>query len=234
MVEAAALQVEEVVVQPGRRHSEGTDAGFDESEQPQSAPGSQARRENATQVAPRPQARHERGNDDGHGVDANARVERQNALPHHLVDEGRDSAQQEGDTGEDDLSSQSPLKLRCPGPAVKRRDSAAAKSQGAFGRGRVPVAFSFVRTGRLDGPARDGEELSRSTREQDWSEGRTKLPLDGILTAGEQKGLRFVTVGELLAARQSTGGSPFPAGPTHAILAAGQAPVAQLDRAAAF
>ena len=63
---------------------------------------------------------------------------------------------------------------------------------------------------------------------------RSLAALEDILTAGEQKGLRFVTVGELLATSRTTVGSPFPAGPTHAILTAGQAPVAQLDRAAAF
>ena len=56
-------------------------------------------------------------------VDADARVERQDALPHDLVDEGGDPAQQEGDAGEDDWKDSKPAEATLPRPRGQAREA---------------------------------------------------------------------------------------------------------------
>ena len=97
-----AQRVEPVVVEVGARGAEGGDAELERGERGQGPAPVEARREAPAQVAADPEAGHERGHDHGHGVEPHPAVERQEALPGDLVDEGGGAAQEEEEAGESD------------------------------------------------------------------------------------------------------------------------------------
>jgi hypothetical protein len=112
------VRVEPVVVEPGTRRPERADRQLDEREERER----KARREGGAEPSAQPAADaepgHERGHDHRHGVEADAAVEREQALPDHLVDERGGAAQQEQQAGERDSGGVAPhrsAKVSCIG-----------------------------------------------------------------------------------------------------------------------
>ncbi len=105
--ESRRPHVEQVVEQGGARRAEEPDTELEPDEREESTRGREARAEDAAQVASPAESGHEGGHDDGDRVGAHARLQREQSLPGHLVDESGGSAQEKGEAGQGQVGRES-------------------------------------------------------------------------------------------------------------------------------
>ena len=100
-VERAQTDVKQVVVQRKRDGAEPRNGELDGCEGEKRSASGEALAQNPGRMTSDAQASHEGGDDHRHRVDPDARVQREDPLPDHLVDEGGDTAQEEGRSGKE-------------------------------------------------------------------------------------------------------------------------------------
>ncbi len=100
LVERGGVSAQAVVVEPAAEHGESAHGELDEPEGTRRRQPTEPRAQQPSELAADPEPGHERRDDERHRHDADAGVQRQDPLPHHLVDERGGAAQEEGEAEE--------------------------------------------------------------------------------------------------------------------------------------